>query len=108
VNPNGLSPSDREDALEKMQRDVFHTNRDGIVRVEATADGDTAKVRVIPPRGKTAERTVRLRIDDANRVSGTFELSLEALGSDVVKGPMNAFRVKDRVEIAFELTLQPA
>jgi hypothetical protein len=34
---------------------------------------------------------------------GTVEVSLAALGSKPVKGPMGAFRVKDRVRISFDL-----
>jgi len=41
--------------------------------------------------------------DTGTRVTGTFDVSLSAIGSDPVKGPMNAFRVKDSVEVLFEL-----
>jgi hypothetical protein len=112
VDPNGLSPSDRADCLEKMVRDVFHTRAsDGdVVRVEASLEAHGARVRITPPRGRAVERTVALRIareGEGTRVTGRFDLSLEALGSDPVKGPMNAFRVKDQVEVLFDVVFAP-
>jgi hypothetical protein len=111
VDASVLSASDRRDILEKMRREVFHAGEDATVTLEATLDGKVAKVKVVPPRGKTVEATTRpeLREDgDALRISGSFDVSLSAIGSDVVKGPMNAFRVKDRVVVRFELVCQPA
>jgi hypothetical protein len=114
VDPNGLSASDREDCLGKMRKDVFHTqNKDAVVRVEAMIENGQARARVIPPNGKTVERSVSVRItttseDDASvRASGTLTLSLAAIGSDTVKGPMNAFRVKDNVEVLYDLVFRP-
>ena len=113
VDPTGLSPSDREDALRKMRRDVFHANEGtSSVRIEATVEAGKARVRVIPPNGRMVERSVSVRLESASdsvaRVSGSFELSLDALGSDVVKGPMNAFRVKDTVEVLFDVAFVQA
>ncbi len=114
VDPSGLSPSDREDVLRKMRHDVFHAKDPGAsVRVEATVEAGKARVRVVPPNGRAVERSVPVRLEAATdagtaRVSGRFELSLDALGSDPVKGPMNAFRVKDTVEVAFDVTFVEA
>lgn len=112
VDPAGLSPSDREDALRKMRRDVFHAkDGTGVVRVEATLEAGRARVRVIPPNGRSVERPASVRLEPGDmgaRVSGSFELSLDALGSDPVKGPMNAFRVKDSVEILFDVFFREA
>lgn len=112
VDPHGLSPSDRADCLDKMRKDVFHASGDAIVRIEATLDRDTARIRLSPPSERAVEVVVRPRIDEleggAARVSGAFELSLASIGSDVVKGPMGAFRVKDRVTVSFEAVFQPA
>jgi hypothetical protein len=41
------------------------------------------------------------------RAAGKLEVSLYAIGSDVVKGPMNAFRVKDRVLVTFDVVFAP-
>lgn len=107
VDASGLSPSDRTDCLAKMQKDVFHTqSRDAVVRVEATLDGGKARLRVCPPNGKEVERIVMIETRrDGSQVhaKGKFELSLSAIGSDTVKGPMNAFRVKDHIEVAFDV-----
>ncbi len=109
VDANALSPSDRADVLEKMRRDVFHVS-DGVVRLEATLAAGKGRVRVIPPKGRTLERSVEVRVvaeGGATRVSGRLEISLDAIGSDPVKGPMNAFRVKDGVAVLFELVFAP-
>lgn len=101
VDAGGLSPSDREDCLGKMRREVFH-GADAIT-VEANLD----KVKVISPKGKTVSKTVSLETkkqdDGSLRVLGVIPLSLNAIGSDPVKGPMNAFRVKDLVEVHFDV-----
>lgn len=111
LDPRGLSASDREDVLAKMQRDVFHARDAGaVVRVEATLEGGEMRVKVLPPNGRALERSASVRLapeGDGIRASGTLELSLAGLGSDVVKGPMNAFRVKDRVEVDFEVVFAP-
>lgn len=104
IDANGLSPSDREDCLGKMRKDVFHATT-GDVIVEATIDGGKARVTITPPNGeRVTTRAITLPTDDATTVSGTLEISLSAIGSDTVKGPMNAFRVKDTVEILFDVT----
>lgn len=113
VDPAGLSPSDREDVLRKMRREVFHERDEAssVVRIEATLEtgkeAGKARVRVIPPNGRAVERSASVRLepegDTGARASGSFELSLDAIGSDPVKGPMNAFRVKDSVEILFDV-----
>jgi hypothetical protein len=118
VDEQGLSPSDREDCLGKMRRDVFHVEH-GDVRVEATLEsskGDKARVRVVPPKGRPVERTTSVKVerrdDGSIRVTGSVPISLEAIGSSTVKGPMNAFRVKDEVEVRFDVVFvvftQPA
>lgn len=109
VDPRGLSPSDRDDVLGKMKKDVFHV-ADGVVRVEAKLESGRASVRVVPPKGRAVERSIPVRLEPAGgatRVSGTLPLSLSAIGSDTVKGPMNAFRVKDTIEVHFDVVFVP-
>lgn len=111
VDERGLSPSDQRDVLEKMKRDVFHASGGGEVVVEATLDAGRARVKVIPPNGRAFDATTRVElVDDAGavRARGSLSLSLSAIGSDAVKGPMGAFRMKDKVEIHFDLVFQPA
>jgi hypothetical protein len=110
VDPNGLSISDRADCLEKMRKDVFHSN-DGKVRVETSLVGASrARLSIVPPKGRTVERSIEVKLaseENAVRVSGAFEISLNAIGANPVKGPMNAFRVKDSVELLFDVVFVP-
>jgi hypothetical protein len=99
VDPSVLSASDQRDILAKMKKDVFHV-ADGVIEVVATRTTVTVK----PPRGPAVSRPLRLDFDGEG-AKGSFDLSLAALGSDPVKGPMNAFRVKDRVAVELEVSL---
>lgn len=111
VDERGLSPSDRADCLEKMRKDVFHATGPATVRVHVVMEGGSAQVRVVPPNGRTVEQATRPEVRDeeggALRVKGALDLSLAAIGSSTVKGPMNAFRVKDRVEVLFDVVFAP-
>ena len=110
VDERGLSTSEKSDAATKMQHDVFHAGQDGVVRVEVVLEGTSARVRVAPPNGKAVDVVVRPEVKadgEGVRATGTFDLSLSALGSDVVKGPMNAFRVKDKVKVLFDVVFAP-
>jgi hypothetical protein len=110
VDPEGLSPSDQHDAVVKMQHDVFHAGPEGVVRIEARYDGEKASVRLVAPNGKAAEAVVRPQVTQTNgavHARGTFEVSLKAIGADPVKGPMGAFRVKDRVNVLFDVVFTP-
>ena len=110
VDERGLSAGEKTDAVTKMQNDVFHAGDDSVVRVEVQLDGGSARVRVAPPNGEAVDVVVRPEIrteGESVRVTGSFELSLKALGSEVVKGPMNAFRVKDKVKVLFDVVLVP-
>jgi hypothetical protein len=98
VDPNVLSASYCEEILAKMKREVFH----GAKTVEITAD--RSKV-VVKMNGKAVEKRLTT---DGNEANGILELSLQALGSDPVKGPMNAFRVRDRVEVHYDVAFKPA
>jgi hypothetical protein len=110
VDDKALSPSDRRDILEKMRREVFHAGEGEALRVEVAYDGGAAEIRLRLPAGRAFTETMRpsLREDGHELfVSGALEVSLAALGSDVIKGPMGAFRVKDRVEVLVELVFRP-
>jgi hypothetical protein len=93
-----------------MYSDVFHSRPDGMVLVQLQLDGASARVRLVPPNGKAVEIVIKPEVKadgDAVRASGSFEVSLMAIGSDVVKGPVGAFRVKDRVKVLFDVTFAP-
>jgi hypothetical protein len=110
VDPAGIKDSDRDDIVQKMRKEVFHATSSGaVVRVEVDlADGSPAperrlQVRIVPPHGRAIEQTITAAIPSLDRAAGSLRLRLSALGSDPVKGPMNAFRVKDEVVVHFDL-----
>lgn len=113
VDANGLSGFERSEAISKMRKDVFQANASSaIVRASATAEGTTARYAFAFPNGREVSRdgafTIVEESDAMLRVSGSVSLSLQAIGSATVKGPMNAFRVKDAIEVLFELMFTPA
>lgn len=101
IDTRTLSASDHRAILEKMRADVFRG--DGLVVVDA----DREVARLTFPNGRTVETPWRAEREEGQRVVGELSLSLEAIGSNVVRGPMNAFRVKDRVVVAFDLVFVP-
>lgn len=113
LDETGLSPSERRDCLAKMRDDVFHVAHDdaAVVRVDVTSEAGRATLRVVPPKGRDASGTIAVRtivdLDGSTRAEGKLALSLEAIGSLPVKGPMNAFRVKDAVDILFDAVFRP-
>ena len=101
IDTRTLSASDHRAILAKMHADVFRAG--GVIVVDA----DRAEARLRFPNGRTVETRWRMDRREGERIVGELALSLEAMGSLVVKGPMNAFRVKDRVVVAFDLVFAP-
>ena len=86
----------REEVLLGQRGDRARLGRRGRASVEIWA---------VAPRGKTRV-TCDLAVSsegETRRARGHAELSLSAIGVLPVKGPMGAFRVKDRVRIEFDL-----
>jgi hypothetical protein len=113
VDESGLSPADRREALAKMRREVFHADEGAVLRVRATLTDGGASVVLVPPNGREVALAVRPTIRETPaglRVTCVLDVSLTAIGSDPVKGPMGAFKVKDRVEVHADLvwSRQPA
>jgi hypothetical protein len=111
LHERALSANERRDIVAKMQSDVFHAGPDAVVRIEVQLEGAEARVRLVPPNGRAVETVVRTDVTAegrALRAKGSFEVSLSAIGSDAVKGPMGAFRVKDRVRVSFDVVFAPA
>jgi hypothetical protein len=105
VEDRGLSPSDKHDCIDKMRREVFRAKAGDVVKVTATLEGKGARVEVVPPNGRKVTRTIDVVLEEEGasvRVKGKVDVSLSAIGSATVKGPMNAFRVKDIVEVHFD------
>ncbi len=113
LDASGLSPSERADCLAKMRNDVFQAKDErAAIRIEAELAGGRARMKLVCPNGRTLDRAVTLKVaaveGGSTRVSGTIDVSLAAIGSAPVKGPMNAFRVKDVIQIAFDLVFVEA
>lgn len=107
VDERTLSPSDQRSIVDKMRKDVFHAGPDGMLRVTATRTSATLRL----PGGREVKVPLALQVaeDGATRhVTGEVKLSLSALGSAAVKGPMNAFRVKDGVMVRVDVVFRPA
>lgn len=107
VDALSMSNPEREMCLDKMRREVFHATPEEFVTIDAELHGRAARLRLTMPRGVcvTLDLTpeVTFAEDGSVKLVGTTHLSLRAIGSQVVRGPVNAFRVQDRVEIAFDM-----
>lgn len=110
LDPDALSAGDRRDIERRIREEVLR----GTEVVEVRASGvarDRAEVRVQIASGSAALAT-RLSASDRGEgtvgVAGGCQLSMAALGVREVKGPLGAFKVRDELEILFELTLRPA
>ncbi len=112
LDVHGMSAADREACLEKMRREVFRSEMDGRVRVEATLDAGAAQMHLHAPFWPSLEWTCHPEMSIAAtggvRVAGSVALSLAKLGVGVVRGPMNAFRLSDRVDVLFDMRFEPA
>jgi hypothetical protein len=109
VDTAALSSSDRAEIQHKIRDEVFAATKE--VRVKASgATRARADVTVEIATGRVSS-PVTLDVEDrgdVTRVAGRVELSMKRLGLKEVKGPLNAFRVSDGVEVLFDLTLRPA
>jgi hypothetical protein len=110
LDPSVLSRGDQE-AIERQIRDEILRGREVVAR--GTLEGNraaiaievgagTAKVRcdVTVERGPSETSQAK---EASTRMRGAAEVSLAALGAPTVKGPLGAFRVKDRVRVVFDL-----
>lgn len=108
LDRDGISNSDRAEIEHKIRDEVFAGTKEIHVRgrgsawthVDATVETGRGKMPIsVSVRSQDA--------DDATRISGRTELSLAKLGVREIKGPLGAFKVKDAVEVLFEITLRP-
>ncbi|MFO0614595.1 MAG: hypothetical protein U0414_18565 [Polyangiaceae bacterium] len=113
VDRSVLSASDRSDIEKKIREDVLRSSE---VKVTVPLPG------VPSPGSTTADATVevggyrssvplRLTIatkDGRTHAAGRAKVSLSALKIPPVKGPLNAFRVDDDVEIVFDVAFSAA
>jgi hypothetical protein len=109
LDPAGISNSDRLEIERKIREEVFLGTKEIHLRGRGTA-WNRADVTVETTRGKMSV-PISIRGSEADgrvRISGRTELSLAALGVREIKGPVGAFKVKDAVEVLFEIILRPA
>ncbi|MGO8998851.1 MAG: hypothetical protein ACLQVI_36465 [Polyangiaceae bacterium] len=97
-----LSSADRE-SIERQIRDDVLPGPEVVAR--GTLEGGRASIEIVGPRGKTRVTCDLSATSEqgGKRVRGHTEVSLAAIGAPRVKGPMGAFRVKDRVRIEVDL-----
>jgi hypothetical protein len=112
VEHERLTEHEKGQILGKVHEDVFHVGArsDGVVRIDAKFEGSHAIVRIATPNGSAVEERVRVTVQESEktaRITGAVTLSLVRLGASAIKGPMNAFRVKDSVDVSFELVFVP-
>jgi hypothetical protein len=101
-----LSEADTKEIERRLREDVFQGK--GWVGV----DGDLERGRVrarVSVEGARTETTMETAVSvtrdgETVTVAGAGAVSLRGLGLREVRGPMGAFRVADRVEVAFEAT----
>jgi hypothetical protein len=114
-----LSAGDRADIKKKLLSSIGGEPRDAAIRAEVTmayADASSgapatgmlpARVRVELPCGtSTTDAQIRVtHTDGVTHANGTLTLSLRALGVPEIKGPLGAFRLKDKIELTFTAEL---
>jgi hypothetical protein len=100
-----LSRGDR-DAIERQVREEVLPGPEIVAR--GTLAAGRVAIEVAAPKG-SARVVCDVSVADeegAKRVRGETEVSLAAIGAPPVKGPMGAFRVKDRVRVEFDLVFR--
>jgi hypothetical protein len=100
-----LSAGDRE-AIEKQIRQDVLPGAEVVAR--GTLDGKRASIEVSAPRG-SGRVTCDVTVDaegEGKRVRGKVEVAMSSLGCPPVKGPMGAFKVRDRVRVEFDLAFR--
>jgi hypothetical protein len=101
VDANVLSNADREAIEEQIRENVFRGGTGEIV-VTGTRDGAKARIAIAAPTGR-AEVVCSVNVKDGERATGEVVISLRGIGVAPVKGPLGAFRLADRVKVAFEI-----
>jgi hypothetical protein len=113
VDRTVLSSSDRTDIARKLREEVL-TSAEVVITASATV-AEGARRAAATGTIEVGRKTAPLRFDaDVKRngadatVSGRATVSLAALSIPPVKGPLNAFRVDDAIDVTFELSFAPA
>lgn len=109
VDPAGLSADDRREIEQKLRDQILRGTSEVRVRASGrTRDRAEGQVELASGRGHiTAPLTTRERPGGIMEVSGACWVSMRELGIPEVKGPLGAFKLRDEIEVRFELTLRP-
>ncbi|EYF03486.1 hypothetical protein [Chondromyces apiculatus] len=109
LDPGGLSTSDRREIERRLRVDALRST--GEVRIQASGKTRARAEGRVEIQGATATFSAALTTREDARgavtVSGTCILSLKALKIAEIKGPLGAFKIRDEVEVLFDLTLRP-
>jgi hypothetical protein len=101
-----LTSKDCAEILEKMKSEVFGGARsDATLKIEATLTGDTVRLVVAGPNGRSSTGSSKVTgasAEGSETVHGNVELSVRELSGHDVKGPLGAFRIADHVRVAFD------
>lgn len=114
VDESGLKPGDKADVEKKIQKDVLKvTSVVAKVRGKA-AEGDTevrCDVNVEVGKGRSSVPTrasVERKASGEVVAKGSAMVKLSELSIKPIKGPLGSFKLKDGVEVSYELILKPA
>jgi len=113
VDESGLKPGEKADVEKKIRKDVLKASS---VSIEArgTAPEGESDVRcdltiavgagraVVPTRASVERKELGEIV-----VKGSATVKLSALSIKPVKGPLGSFKLKDGVEVSYELALRP-
>jgi hypothetical protein len=105
LDESALSPSDREEIKKKLVSSLGAQSKDARIEVTITMSENRAALQVRLPCGSSRTDADVTLSDDTKRAKGSCTLSLRAMGVPEVKGPLNAFRLKDRIEVSYELEI---
>jgi hypothetical protein len=108
LQPEGVSSSDRAEIEHKIREQVLTGTREVRVRAEGSHQ-EQADVTITVATGSCRVRAPlwTSRREPGLTVKGRVDLSLKSLGVREVKGPLGVFRLKDRVEVLYDITLRP-
>jgi hypothetical protein len=109
LDTNTLSPKDRADIERKIREEVLSAGPEVRARAagsapdrgEATVSIGSSSARVHVSHAKTEPSGAGFS------VTGRAEVSLRALNIREVKGPLNAFRLRDTIEVLYTIVILP-
>jgi hypothetical protein len=100
TDPNAPTASDRSDIRERMLG-AIGAKPDSRIAARADVSADRVVVELEIPLGRARAEAPVKKIGDARVARLAF--SMAALGMKPVKGPLNAFRLSDKIEIEVRL-----